>query len=396
MNVQEYKKHFAIVVIGYNNGESILRLLKSLQRAEYGKDTVDLIISIDHSGNQVVESIARNFEWHIGTKKIRAFKERQGLKKHILSCGNFLRQYDAIFVFEDDIIVSPCFYEYGKKCIDFYYNDNAVEGVSLYSSQWNQNANFPFVPLKTKYDMYFLQSAPSWGQIWFKDRFEKFMEWYNDNQDFFDVEDVRIPHNLYMWGDNSWLKYHIAYCIVQHKYFVYPYYSYTSTFTEVGTHYKTALTRFHADLLVDKEDEYRFANYDEERIRYDAFYENENLKTYLEKKYDDTVEVDLYGTKCFDNKQRYLLSTQVLPYKIINKYGLQLRPMELNIYFEIDGEEIFLYDTCEKVKLKRKYIKQQSVKKWNYFMKERFLMGNEIIPVCRQKISNLLRNLMRM
>lgn len=396
MNVQEYKKHLAIVVIGYDNGESILRLLKSLQRAEYGKDTVDLIISIDHSGNQVVESIARNFEWHIGAKKIRTFKERQGLKKHILSCGNFLEKYDAIFVFEDDIIVSPYFYEYGKKCIDFYYNDKAVEGVSLYSSQWNQNANFPFVPLKTKYDMYFLQAAPSWGQIWFKDRFEKFMEWYNDNQDFFDVEDVRIPHNLYTWGDNSWLKYHIAYCIVQHKYFVYPYYSYTSTFTEAGTHYKTALTRFHADLLVDKEDEYRFVNYDEERIRYDAFYENENLKAYLEKEYADTAEVDLYGTKCFDNKKRYLLSTQVLPYKIINKYGLQLRPMELNIYFQIDGEEIFLYDTCEKVKLKRKYIKRQSVKKWNYFMKERFLMGNEIIPVCSEKISNLLRNLVKM
>lgn len=396
MSVEEYKRHFAIVVIGYNNGKSILRLLQSIQRAEYGKDSVDLIISIDHSGNQVVESIAENFEWYIGTKKIRTFKERQGLKKHILSCGSFLEQYDAIFVFEDDIIVSPYFYEYGKKCIDFYYNDKTVEGISLYSSQWNQNANFPFVPLKTKYDMYFLQLAPSWGQIWFKDRFEKFMEWYNDNQDFFDVEDVRIPHNLYMWGDNSWLKYHIAYCIVQHRYFVYPYYSYTSTFTEVGTHYKAALTRFHADLLVDKEDEYRFANYDEERIRYDAFYENENLKVYLEKKYDDTVEVDLYGTKRFNNEKRYLLSTQILPYKIINKYGLQLRPMELNIYFETDGEEICLYDTCEKVKLKRKDIKQQSVKKWNYFMKERFLMGNEIIPVCRQKISNLLRNLTRM
>ena len=45
----------AIIIIGYKRRDSIERLLRSLERANYDGDTVDLVFSIDNSGTRIVE-----------------------------------------------------------------------------------------------------------------------------------------------------------------------------------------------------------------------------------------------------------------------------------------------------------------------------------------------------
>lgn len=381
--------NFAIIAIGYNKTDSLIRLLDSLEKAEYGTDSVPLIVSIDKSENDAVIQVADRFEWTHGIKKIRTFQERQGLKPHILSCGDYLEQYEAVFVLEDDIVVSPYFYQYGKSCINYYKSNEQIEGISLYSPAWNQNANLPFTPLKTKYDTFFMQYAQSWGQIWLRDRWKKFKAWYENNIDFFEKKIVTssIPENLYTWGENSWLKFHIAYCIVEKKYFVYPYASYTTAFTESGTHVKIGITRFHAELMIYDAKPYRWAPFNENALLYDAFFENNQIKRYLPCEKQE-VSIDLYGRrKSYD---QYILSTQILPFKVEREYALQLRPIELNVIMDVEGTGIYLYHTATQCKISQKQCRQQLVKKWNYFMKERFLMWEEILPVCLQKISNLI------
>lgn len=385
----------AIVVVGYNKYESTLRLLKSLQRADYNNDKVDLIMSIDNSGCDDVENLARHIEWKYGEKKIRTFSERQGLRKHILSCGEFLETYDAVFVLEDDLVVAPDFYKYGKCCMEYYQKDENIEGISLYSTKWNQNANYPFEPYKSDYDVFFMQMAQSLGQIWLKDRYRKFIEWYKENMDFFEKRDERIPDIVYTWGNNSWLKYHIAYCIVKNKYFVYPYYSRTSAFVENGTHFVTDLTRYHSEMTIESNESYKLREFNNSAVCYDAFYENQTLNKYLLNEFGISVEIDLYGSKKNRKKKKYILSTQILPYKIIKAYGLQLRPVELNIYMDIEGEGIYLYDVSESRNITSKEKRKQIVKKWDYFMKERFFRVDEIIPICLQKINNLFLILTR-
>ena len=46
----------AIVVIGYNRINSIKRLLLSLENAYYDNDNIDLIISIDKSDTDIIET----------------------------------------------------------------------------------------------------------------------------------------------------------------------------------------------------------------------------------------------------------------------------------------------------------------------------------------------------
>jgi len=387
---------YAIVAIGYNRVNSILRLLNSLQNAHYGDDTITLIISIDNSGSDEVAEAAKSFDWKHGEKKIRTFPERQGLRKHILSCADFFEEYDALYVFEDDVIVSPAYYHYGKACIAKYEDNNDIAGISLYALQWNPNANLPFSPMKSEYDTYFVQYAQSWGQIWLKKSFQEFKKWYNANLDFFEKEDVNIPSNLYVWGKNSWLKYHIAYCAMENKYFVYPYASYATVFTEAGTHSDMQLTRFHSEMILQEyRNEYKWAELDDKAVCYDAFYENLRVNDYLGKEIDAVAVIDLYGCRKVPEAGKYMLSTQILPYEVKREYGLQLRPIELNVYMDIDGKGIYLYDLTVAKNVRNQERSEQIVRKWNYFMRERFLMMDEIIPVCKQKFGNLIRVLLK-
>ena len=382
----------ALIAIGYNKENSLLRLLESLNKADYRDEKVPLIISIDKSDSDKVCNVAQKFQWNHGEKEIRTFHERQGLKKHILSCADYLQKYEAVFIFEDDIVVSPYFYHYGKACIEYYSENDNIEGISLYSAKWNPNGNFPFEPIKTGYDTYFHQYAQSWGQIWLRKRWKDFMTWYHENEDFFEKEkNADVPANLYTWGKNSWLKYHIAYCAIKNKYFVYPYFSFTTAFVENGTHFGTDITRFHSDMMLRCVENYRLAPFDESAVFYDTFFENIQLRRQLDSMYKEDFMVDLYGCRDLTGQERYVLSTKLLPYNVMKEYALQLRPIEMNIYMEVKGTGIYLYDVAVKREVRRKDIHRQISRKWNYFMKERFLLWEEIWPVCWEKAGNLVK-----
>ena len=382
----------AIVVICYNKVDSLLRLLESLNRADYGEDEPTLIISIDKSDNPRVEKTAQEFEWYHGEKKIRTFSERQGLRKHVLSCGAYLHVYDALYVFEDDTLAAESYYQFGKRCIEFYKENESIAGIALYSPAWNQNANFPFEPIRNQYDTYFMQYAPSWGQIWLKKPWLDFIEWYQNNQRLFEIkENNDIPSILYSWGENSWLKYHVAYCAIKKKYFVYPYCSYTTDFVEKGTHFVQNITRFQVNLIQGRIKELCLAPFNDEAVYYNAFFENEQIRQFYQKK-NIKVKVDLYGCQSVSPNMGFILTTQNLPFQVIEEYALQLRPVELNVLMKIEGKGIFLYDTSKKVSKAPEKRSNFYVRRWDYFMKDRFFMWNEIIPLCVAKAANLLRS----
>lgn len=339
--MKDYK--YAIVVVGYNRADSINRLLKSLDKVDYYGCNVNLIISIDNSGTHFVEDVADNFEWKYGEKIIRTYEKRLGLRRHILNCGDFLDDYDAIAVLEDDLIVSPTMFGFMKASVEKYYDNERIAGISLYSHLWNPNAGKPFEPIASEYDCYFIQMAQSWGQIWMKKQWKNFIKWYEMNNGEF-PESLDFPNYITHWT-KSWLKYHIKYCVVNNKYFLYPYCSYTTCFNEAGEHSIINASIFQVPLLSRKIGEFRFPDLDEEdAIVYDVFFERIGLGKYLNID-DNNLIVDLYATK---NEKlaagKYLLSSKQLNYRIINRFGLQMRPHESNIEYMIQGNHFYLYD----------------------------------------------------
>ena len=345
---------FAIVAIAYNRPHSLKRLLNSLADAKYNEMVeVPLIISIDWSpDSQEVYEVAEEFHWKYGAKRIIKHEKNLGLKKHVLLCGDLTIEYDSIAVFEDDIYVAPGFYQFSMSALDFYKeNTENIAGISLYTPEWNQTANRFFAFEKDSSDTFFIQYAQSWGQVWTREwwnQFKTWLEYENDNV----FRKNEIPSNVQKWPDNSsWLKYHIKYCIEKNKYFLYPNASYTTNFSEVGEHNNIATSNSQVNLFISLRDSFRFKVFDKS-IKYDAFFEREDIKAVF--KIDSkNISVDLYGSKKLST--RYILTSKVLDYKVLNSFGMKLRPHELNIVKNVEGNEFFLYDThIEKQKTKKR------------------------------------------
>ena len=102
--------------------------MNSLLRADYAGDQVDLVVSLDKGQRQQeIISVAEKIEWSHGEKIIRAFPERQGLRAHIIQCGDLTEKYDAVVVLEDDLMVAPHFYSYVKQTIARYSIDDHID-----------------------------------------------------------------------------------------------------------------------------------------------------------------------------------------------------------------------------------------------------------------------------
>ena len=346
----------AIVVIAYNRDLSLKRLLNSLDKADYTSSAsasdsaagtgIPLIISIDKSNNAKVAEVANSFNWKYGEKKVITHEENLGLKKHVLSCGDYVDEYENIIVLEDDLYVSKGFYTYAIKALEFSEAKPSIAGVSLYNHCFNVHVREPFEAIDDGYDNYYMQFAQSWGQAYSKAQWHAFKDWLNENESK-SVESDNVPANVSSWSDKSWLKYFIKYVIDADKFFIYPRISYTTNFGDEGTHEDSAVTEFQVSLAATPIRDYNFSTPEESASVYDAFFENMKLKL-QDVSVDCTatlgnIEIDLYGYKPVTS--RYILSSKSLPFKVIKSYGRKLHPIDANIMYDIEGSDLFLYDT---------------------------------------------------
>lgn len=329
-----------IVIVAYNRPKSLKRLLSSLNKAYYNKDKVRLYISIDKGDNNHVLKIAENFEWSYGEKIINYNKENLGLRNHIIQCGNLTKDFNNIIVLEDDLYVSKNFYLFTKQALQYYNNKKKVAGISLYSQRYNEISRKPFQPFLDGTDVFFWQMPSSWGQAWNYKQWQSFVNWYNNsNNKDFDM----LPQKIRDWPQTSWKKYFILYLIKKNRFFVYPNMSLTTNFADSGTHISNNTNKFQVSLINGEKEIYKFQSINKSKSVYDIYLEN--MKIDIKDINQGELCVDLYGSK--DNNNRYLLSTKKLDYRILDSYGLKLRPHENNVFENIEGNEIFLYDTIK-------------------------------------------------
>lgn len=334
--------NLAIVVIAYNRLMCLQRLIKTLENAFYDGDSVTLIVSIDKSDSDYVKCWAEKYHWLYEKYEVIAHQEHLGLRNHILECGKLVEDYDAIIVFEDDITVTPNFYRFAKQCVEFYHDDDRIAGISLYNYVRNFQNSLPFEPVKSEYDVFFMNIAQSWGQVWMKKQWMDFYEWYCKNS----KEIEYAPHltNIWHWPKSSWLKYHMMYCLENNKYFVYPYYSISTNNSDEGTHTAFSETNNQGKLLALPQQQFKLVALDNAFVKYDAFFEAKFLAQHLGID-DDDLCVDFHNEKKNRLGKRYWLTTSSQPYKIQRSFALQLKPYEHNIFQDREGKQLFLYDT---------------------------------------------------
>jgi len=332
-----------IVAVGYNRPHCMKRLLESIGKAEYKTDDITLVVSIDESNkSNEVEAVARRFVWSHGEKIIRRFPERQGLKYHIIQCGDLSEQYGAAIILEDDLYVSPGFYSYVCQAQEYYADNEKIAGVALYSNALNTFSQDRFIPTRNKYDTYLGQYSITWGQSWSSKQWKNFKKWFCENDGKLPAMNDKMPLEILKWT-RSWGKYFISYMVEKDLYYVVPYTALSSNFSEQGEHnldkgYENA----YQVSLLQSSMEYRFPSF-EEAVKYDSFFERQYDKEILPGVPGSDVCFDLYGMRVSPVGKNYLLSCKKYDFPIIKTFGLRMRPQEQNVIDGVEGDGIYLY-----------------------------------------------------
>ena len=339
----------AIVIVGYNRKDSLLRLFKSVLDAYYPCENIPMIVSLDYSDLQSeIASEIEKIGWKHGELIIRCAEKRMGLKRHVISCGDLSIKYGSVIVLEDDLIVSPNYYSYVLQMIKSYEDNDNVCGVSLYSHAWNGYGNYQFIPQRNEYDVFMGQIGVSWGQCWTKKQWLSFKCWYEDNKNTEKFANDKLPWIIDEWGNQSWAKYFYNYMVVNDKYYVIPYTALSTNYAEIGEHNSETTTTYQVMLMDAREKTYITPTF-EEAIKYDMFFERIfDAKSLISGIRGDLICVNLYGYKQSVGDYKYLLTGKKYPdVKPIKTYGLRLRPIEANVINDVSGNDIYLYDADE-------------------------------------------------
>lgn len=351
-----------IVVVAYNRPDSLRRILESLQNASY-PFSVKLIISIDKSDENEVVSVANNFNWKHGHKEVICHTERLGLKNHILSSGDMALSHDAVIVLEDDLYVSPGFYNYILQAFRFYNNESSIAGISLYAHSYNESAQLPFTPLIDDSDVFFMQTPSSWGQCWTKAQWLEFRKWYDQNNALKLKLESGIPANIAEWPDSSWKKYFIKYLIDTKKFFVYPRFSLSTNFGDPGVHFHKKLVFQQVPLLTSQRN-FIFKALNESYVKYDSNCEAlpEVINRFQPKYSKFEYTVDLYGVKTeYQISTEYILTSKHC-HSFVYSYAREVKPIEYNIMLNIRGSVLALAKRkdCE-MEIRQVYLQDEEI-----------------------------------
>lgn len=333
-----------IIIVAHSRTSSLKRLLSSLLVAKYSS-SAHLIISVDKSENSNVLEIANTFNWEFGSKEIIEHTEHLGLKKHILFCGALSKKFKTVIVLEDDLLVSPYFYEYAIHASHFYKNENKIAGISLYNYRVTESQFNPFEALDDGSDVYFMQVASSWGQIWTEKQWDLFEMWLSKNPEL--KKTNLLPDYVYNWGVHSWKKHFLNYLVETNRFIVFPRLSITTNFDELGTN-SGGKELFHSNLQTGKK-EYNFSNISDSLSVYDSWFEL--LPLCFKRRASHLSEydfcVDLYGTKNENNSEAAYWLTSKLGSNSIKSYSSLLFPLETNVLQSLEGSKINLFEKSE-------------------------------------------------
>lgn len=334
------KRHdLPIVVVAYNRPASLIRLLHSLDTAQYNQE-VQLIISVDGGDESSgVENMARTFQWRHGPKSVITHEVNLGLKAHVIKCCDLAMEHGGAIVLEDDLLVSPVFYDYSQQAFDFYKNEQRIAGISLYSHCFNETAQYPFYPIRDANNVFFMQIPASWGVVWTKEQWTGFKKWHERQGHAGNGLDALLPGDVLKWPETSWKKEFYRYILQTGKFFVYPRSSLSTNFADSGVHVKKSIKTFQVPLQYSK-NIYVFVELDNSLAKYDAFCEilPECLNTMVPffKSFDYCV--DLYGMKPLAGISASHVLTTKKTKDYLCSFGREMHTHESNIIHHIHGQ----------------------------------------------------------
>lgn len=339
----------AIVVAGFNRADSLSRLLNGLLNGSYEGFSPALHISIDQGHAPDVVQIAQEFSWPFGPKEVTLHPERLGLKDHLLWCGDLSQRYGEIILLEDDLYVSPSFYEYAAQALKYFQADKATGGISLYHYEVAESTSFPFQPLHDGKDVYFMQWPSSWGLAVNAAQWQQFRTWQQGQSEAQILP--LLPEFVQRWEADSWKRLMVAFLRAEERYFVYPRFSLSTHFGEAGTH--SVQRGSQQSPLLSGHKKWDFGECSTSLALYDAWFEPEESvlrSRQAQLQSFSGFEVDLYGQKEHAALHKeYVLTSRWLPpalkadpAQVPLGFAMDLLPVVQNVITGLSGHALNL------------------------------------------------------
>jgi hypothetical protein len=331
----------ALVVIACDRPESLRRLLRALARSHYPQDRdVPLVIGVDgHRRAAESVAVAQELRWPNGEKRLIVQTEPLGIKEHFFRCGDLVHEHREIVLLEDDLYVSPYFFDFVTLALERYAPDPRIGGLSLYSFGFNECGETPFAAIDDGRDVYFLQSASSWGQVWTRDQWTAFRAWL-DRRGPVGTSPL-IPHEMSRWPETSWKRLLNVYLAETGKYFVVPRHGLCTNLGEPGVHVSRTITYLSAPLNWGPR-EWRLSGLQDSRCRYDPFFQLELacLRAWSSVPLPDDLALDLYGQRDLGalTNEWILTGRDWRADAAERSFGIRLFPFEVNLIEGIAGD----------------------------------------------------------
>ncbi|KAI4305892.1 hypothetical protein L6164_029224 [Bauhinia variegata] len=192
---------FIIKVLAFNRLDSLSRCLRSLARADYLGDRVNLHVYLDHfkhengtaSFDQKLDESRRimefvdGFDWKFGEKLLHYRTGNVGLQAQWLEAWWPSSDDEFAFIVEDDLEVSSLYYQFVKSLVvNFYYNTSnyspSIYGASLQRARFVPGKHGNKMQLDNTTRLFLYQLVGTWGQILFPKPWKEFRLWYDKNK----------------------------------------------------------------------------------------------------------------------------------------------------------------------------------------------------------------------
>ena len=330
------REKILIIVPCYKREIGLTRIINAVNSIPDNKcHLFDLLISQDGGGSKKLTQKLKSFNIKINNKIIIQ-KKNIGLKNHILSLCDKVKNYRACIVVEDDIFLAQKFYDAALDLIKLVEDNNSfVVGASLYSPSYNEYANSLFHPIKNKNDFYTSSVPSSWGQIWTSKTWYDFRHWLSKKTNA-DILSSSLPNFIKSWPETSWKKYLALYLLSMNKKIIYPYNSFATNMCDDGGEHLDLYTNLFQVDIGDISESISIKKNEEVIIDYDSHFNINaiHFKNLLPNFYNDLI-VDLYSTKniALENG-KYVLTRAISNNDFISSFSDKLIPIEMNIFFK--------------------------------------------------------------
>ncbi|EFJ10724.1 hypothetical protein SELMODRAFT_183718, partial [Selaginella moellendorffii] len=238
-NVVSKKFEFVIQVLAYDRYDSLRRCLRSLAIADYGSDTVNLVVHLDHFKPLSSDPVERNlqqarqllnfldrFKWPHGSKQVHYRTQNVGLQVQWLEAWWPSSDHQFALVVEDDMQLSPLYYRYVRSVIAKYYYDPAnfdpsIFGITLQRPRFVPGKGGNRIALDNSTRLFLYQLVGTWGQILFPKPWREFRQWFDEHKtkEIEPIIDGMVTTDWYKkLGNNIWTPWFLKF-VHSHGYF---------------------------------------------------------------------------------------------------------------------------------------------------------------------------------